>query len=341
MSRPRTARPTDIVALVAFDGRVYPNEARPWDGLGRTAEGPHVLGSAFEQWFSFATGRATWVSVQGQTVRGVISARRRTGRLAWEIDTLIAAGEDGPGIAFALFDQAVAGAVRAGAQKLFLRLEAGSDLLDVARAAGFSSYTRELLLRRAPELPLPAARSDEVDQPLPLRRHEKGDAFSLYQLYCRATPQEVRRVEAATFQEWLAAREPRSSGRGRLDLVGERESRARAWLRTSRGADLSRLDLLVDPECWPETDGLLCVGLAACKPGQPVYALVREHDAPVRERLERDGFVLAGEYVSLAKRLAQPVRALTPRRVAVPALVKPLVSRPLTPALTDAGTAQE
>src|SRR5262249_47916724 len=122
----RAARPTDIVALVAFDGRIFPNEAQPWDQLGRPAEGPRVLGSAFEQWFSFATGRATWVSVQGQTVRGVISARRRATRHAWEIDTLIAADEDSGSVCFTLFDQVIAGAVRAGVHKVFLRLEAGS-----------------------------------------------------------------------------------------------------------------------------------------------------------------------------------------------------------------------
>jgi hypothetical protein len=47
------------------------------------------------------------------------------------------------------------------------------------------------------------------------------------------------------------------------------------------------------------------------------------------------------EYVSLAKRLAQPVRALRPARVPVTALVKPLISKPLTPALTETGTTQE
>ncbi len=34
MSRARHPLPTDLVALVSFDGRVYPNEAKPWDRLG-------------------------------------------------------------------------------------------------------------------------------------------------------------------------------------------------------------------------------------------------------------------------------------------------------------------
>ena len=331
MTRPRAVRPTDIVALVAFDGRVFPNEAHPWDRLGRTDERPRVLGSAFEQWFSFATGRATWVSVQGQTVRGVVSARRRATRLAWEIDTLIAAAEDPAAVAFTLFDQVVAGAARAGALKIFLRLEAGSDLLPAAHHAGFLSYARETLLRLDGPHP-----TDAPPPQLRLRPREKGDAYALYQLYNKATPAEVRRMEAATFQEWLTVQDVRSRGRGRVDLVGEQQSRALAWVRASREADLGRLDLLIHPDAWPETEAVLAAGLAGLRQDRPVYCLVRDYAAPVRRRLEASGFVPAGDFVCLVKRLARPVRELAPRRVPVPALVKPLAVKPLAPAMSEA-----
>jgi hypothetical protein len=322
------------VPLVAFDGRVFPNEAHPWDQLGHTPEGPHVLGSAIEQWFSFATGRYTWVSVQGQTVRGVVSARRRGTRLAWEIDTLIAADDNVEGVAMMLFDQAVAGAARAGVHKLFLRLESGSDVLPAAHRTGFVSFARESLLRLDPPHP-----SDAPPPSIALRPYEKGDAFPLYQLYSRATPADTRRVEAVTFQEWLAAQEERCRGRGRLNLVGEHTSRAVAWVRSSRGAELGRVDLLLHPDIWPETEALLAAGLSALRRDRPVYCLVREEAAPVRERLLRVGFVPAGEYVSFAKRLATPVRELRPRRVPVHALVKPLITKPkpLAPVLSRRG----
>jgi hypothetical protein len=329
MTRPRPARPTDIVPLVAFDGRVFPNEAQPWDRLGCALAGPHVLGSAMEQWFSFATGRRTWVSVQGQTVRGVISARKRATRLAWEVDTLIAADEDVDSIGLMLFDQIVAGAARAGVHKLFLRLEAGSDLLTAAHRAGFISYARETLL----------AKSGPHSANLPttglyVRPHQKGDAYALYQLYSKATPAEVRQFEAATFQEWLAAQEERSRGRGRVDLIGEQHSRAMAWVRASRDAEQGRIDLMIDPEAWTETDALLALGLGSLRPEKPAFCLVREYARPVREHLESAGFDKAGEYVSLVKRLALPIQALRPRRVAVRALVPPLIAKPLAPAMS-------
>ena len=36
MTRPRAVRPTDLVALVSFDGRVYPNEAKTRERIGKT-----------------------------------------------------------------------------------------------------------------------------------------------------------------------------------------------------------------------------------------------------------------------------------------------------------------
>ncbi|MGD9894206.1 MAG: hypothetical protein AB7U18_23215 [Dehalococcoidia bacterium] len=329
MTRPRPARPTDIVPLVAFDGRVFPNEAHPWDRLGCALAGPHVLGSAMEQWFSFATGRRTWVSVQGQTVRGVISARKRATRLAWEVDTLIAADEDPRAIGLMLFDQIVAGAARAGVHKLVLRLEAGSDLLPAAHRAGFVTYARETLLTKGG----PHA-TDIPATGLQIRPHQKGDAYALYQLYTKATPAEVRQFEAATFQEWLAAQEERSRGRGRVDQIGEHQSRAMAWVQASRDAEQSRIDLLIHPEAWTETDAVLALGLSRLRPDKPVFCLVREYAKPVREHLEATGFAMTGEYVSLVKRLALPIQALRPRRVAVPALVKPLIAKPLAPAMS-------
>src|SRR5439155_7028911 len=52
----RTVLPTDLVALVSYDGRVYANEAMTRDRIG-SDDSPHPIGAAFEQWFNFATGR--------------------------------------------------------------------------------------------------------------------------------------------------------------------------------------------------------------------------------------------------------------------------------------------
>src|SRR5262245_4241656 len=100
----RTVRPTDLVALVSHDGEVYPNEALTWERLAKGEGGPHPLGSALEQWFSFATGRYTWISVSGQSIRGMLSARRRGGGVAWEVDCLILTEPD-PGLLSSLAER--------------------------------------------------------------------------------------------------------------------------------------------------------------------------------------------------------------------------------------------
>src|SRR5712692_1207236 len=104
MSTTRSVRPTDLVALVSLDGRVYPNEARTWDQLGRGPERPRLLDSTLVPWFSFATGRRTWISIQGQAILGLISARPRGNHTAWEVECLIAAAEDDR-VVLSLFDQ--------------------------------------------------------------------------------------------------------------------------------------------------------------------------------------------------------------------------------------------
>lgn len=315
MSAARTVRPTDLVALVSFDGRIYPNEARTWDRLGCRPEPPSVLGSAVEQWFSFATGRHTWISIQGQTIRGLISARPRGTRAAWEVDCLIAATADPERVALDLLERVSAGGARHGVQKVFLRLEAGSDLIRPARKAGFVPYATERLLRLngaaclAEELSLPAG--------VILRPRERHDDVALFQLYSRVVPQPVRMVEAATLAEWQAAQERRRAGRRAADLVGQRDDRIVLHLRAGRVGDAGRLDLTTETTAVEELDALVAWGLRELGPYRPVYAVVPGYNRSLEERLLAAGFEPAGEYELLAKRLAQPVRVTSPARAAV------------------------
>ncbi|MCI0842703.1 MAG: hypothetical protein J4N36_02980, partial [Chloroflexi bacterium] len=121
MTSARHPLPTDIVALVSFDGRVYPNEAKPLDRLGLGNDKPHALETALEQWFSFATGKHTWVSVHGATIRGLISARPRTKRTAWEIEMLINTTDD-DSVWQSLFTRMLSGIGKHGAERIFLRV---------------------------------------------------------------------------------------------------------------------------------------------------------------------------------------------------------------------------
>lgn len=318
MTRVHTVRPTDLVALVAYDGCVYPNEAVTRDRIG-TETSPHPLETALEQWFSFATGRHTWISVRGATLRGLVSARRRGSKAAWEVDCLIDAAEDDAGVLMSLLDRVAADAGRAGAEKVFLRVASGSDVAKTACRCGFSAYLTEWLLaapgprqvgsnsRREALGPRGSAELAKASSRA-LRRWARADAYPAYRLYNLWTPEPVRQVEAATFREWLAARERMSPARGTRQWVAEQNGRIVGWLRTAAVGELGRFDLMADPSVPELQDQLIAGALGRLGEQSALFALVPEFAPGLGERLERRGFVQQGEFVVLARRTGKPVR---------------------------------
>ena len=292
MSSARHPLPTDIVALVSFDGRVYPNEANPFDRLGieRTAR---PLERALEQWFSFATGKHTWVSVRGATIRGLISARPRAKRSAWEVEVLIDASED-ESVALSLFSRMTAGVMKQGAERVFLRLNADSDVRDPARAAGFFSYCSEVLYRRDADQWRPSSGD------MPLRSRAKSDTFGIYQLYNRVAPATVRAIEGLSFREWQAAQE--KWGGRTVDMVMEEDGVITAWIRAMSG-NPGRVHVLAERGPY---DALLGAGLDVLQ-DQEVFCLAPDYNAELASALERFAFEPVGEYQSMAKRLTKPV----------------------------------
>ena len=303
MTSARTPLPTDLVALVSFDGRVYANEAKPLDRLG-TDERTRPLETALEQWFNFATGKHTWVSVHGATIRGLISARRRAKPSAWEVEVLINATED-ESVALSLFSRMTAGVIKQGAERVFLRLAETSPVYDAARAAGFFRYTTETLYRRD------ASQWSPSGADMAFRTKGKSDAFGIYQLYNRTVPANVRAIEGATFREWQAVQE-KWGGRC-SDLVVEEDGVITAWLRTMAGS-IGRLYAMA--ESGP-CDTLLAAGLDLLQ-DREVFSLVPDYHPELASALERHGFEPAGEYITLAKRLAKPSEELAHAAEAVP-----------------------
>lgn len=306
MTSVRTVRPTDLVALAAYDGRVYPNESVTRDRIG-TATSPHPLETALEQWFSFATGRHTWISVKGATLRGLVSARRRGSKAAWEVDCLIDAAEDDPGVLMSLLEQVASDAGSAGAEKVFLRVASGSRVVKAACSSGFAAYLTERLLAAAGARQVGSNAGREGLGPR-LRRWGRADAYSTFRLYNLWTPEPVRRVEATTLREWLAARERVSPARGTQQRVIERDGRVVGWLRTAAVGELGRFDLMADPSAPELLDALIDAALARLDEQSALFTLVPEFAAGLRERLERRGFVDRREFVVLARRTARTVR---------------------------------
>lgn len=303
MTRPRAVRPTDLVALVSFDGRVYPNEAKTRERIGRTDAAPHPLERALEQWFSFATGCHTWISIKGATLRGLVSARRRASNNAWELDCLINAAEDDDSICLGLLDQALKEATRSGVEKVFLRLSAESAVLPLARRLGFTEYQREILFSSSAPKILPHDR----EAPPHFRKMMRSDEFSLFELYNACVPEPVRRAEAATLGEWKAAQD-RNWLVGRVSQqVAQREERISAWFRSAVDADSGHFDLMIHP-AEPAQEALLDIALGQLA-GKDLLTLVPESATGLIGGLRRRGFERGHEYAVLAKRTAVTVNA--------------------------------
>jgi hypothetical protein len=297
MARVRTVLPTDLVALAGYDGRMRQNEAITRDRIGSDAS-PHPLETAIEQWFSFATGRHTWISVKGTGLRGLASARRRGAKTAWEMDCLIHT-EDRESVLISILDRVVEDAGRAGAEKIFLRVPETSDVVRTACGAGFFRYQTEWLMAAQGPLSHTPAEDD-----IPLRRWGRADAHGAFQLYNRWTPEPVRRIEAPTFREWMASRERISSGRAR-QWVAERDGEIKGWLRLAADGELGRFEVIAEP--LDLLDRLIDATLARLSEQSSLLTLVPEFARGLRERLEARGFEERDSFVVLARRTTRPI----------------------------------
>jgi hypothetical protein len=289
----RTVLPTDLVALVSYDGHVYANEALTLDRIG-TQDSPHPLEAAFEQWFSFATGRHTWISVKGPTLRGLVSARKRGSKLAWEIDCLIDA-DDSSGVLMSLLDQVTEAAGKSGALKIFARLPSGSRIERETTRCAFAPYRRETLMRLEGE-------REPVAPPDGMRRATKADLLGAFHLYNEVVPAAVRRYEAMTLTEFTAAQE--RLGRTSQYVI-EREGRVFAWMRVAGDGDIGRFDLIAREDAADDAVEGVMVKLAN---REKLYALVPSDNERVRRVLEERGFDGGSEYSVLARRTVRPLK---------------------------------
>jgi hypothetical protein len=273
------------------------------DRIG-TLDSPHPLETAIEQWFSFATGRHTCVSVKGATLRGLVSARKRASKQAWEIDCLINADEGDNGVLMSLLDQITEAAGRSGAMRLFLRLPADSESEHSARRSGFSPYLREQMFSREAPHP-PAKASSEV------RRRGKADPYPAFQIYSRVVPPEVRRIEGITFDDWAASQE--SLGRTRQYVLDDGGT-IRGTLRVAGDGDVGRFEVLGDAA----SSGVLVeAALAKVANRKRAITIAPEYDVALARHLERRGFEPGPEFTVMARR--------TVRTVKMPAKVKSVV----------------
>jgi hypothetical protein len=294
----RALLPTDLLALVAHgSSSSYEDQAWPRERLGARETQP-TLSVLRDQLLALGRQRNAWVSVKRQKLQALVGARRRGGRQAWEIDYLVDCGAE-EGVIAGLLTRAVQAAGAEGAEKLFLRLAADSDLFVSAREAGFLPYQEEVLYATDRVLETPHAGC---------RAATPADNYPLFRLYTACTPEPVRRHEAVTYAEWQAGTERRWL-RNSVQLVSERNGSIDAHVRASRLAQGVLVDLLLSPESMPDAAGIMAAALQSLEGGAngPVLALVPAANDGLARRLEEVGFRAAGDYVSLVHRTTRPM----------------------------------
>lgn len=292
MSAARPPRPTDLVALVTFDGVVRENQAVTRDRLGKAPGTPRPLSAAVEQWLHL--GRRTWVSVRGRSIVGIATARELSAPTAWELDTLIDAGDDADVIAD-LLRQAAQSAARAKVTHVLLRTPSDAPAAQQAPRAGFVKVMDERLW--GGHLQIDATAEG-------VRDWGDGDAVAGFQLYSRALPLTARSALAMTREEAAAVHERRWHERGSTFVV-EREGRVAglAYLARSGG----QFSMMVEPGQQEAARALLAAVAGRLGKTAVQRALVPACGAD-EERVLRDaGLEPGNEFTLFCHRTARPV----------------------------------
>lgn len=223
---------------------------------------------------------------------------------AWEIDTLVDAGEAGAEarVVGSLLRQALADAARAEVTHVLMRLRANAPAVVGAVRAGFAPALAEQLWR-APVLRGLAARSPSIS----VEEATDADAHELFMLYSRALPVASRSALAMTQREWLATREEHWLGRRSLTLLARAGGRAAGMARLATSGGQTRIELLAAPEARGAAAALLAAAAPACPGGQPVLVLAPDGAGVAAGELRATGFEPDERYVVLSRRIARAV----------------------------------
>lgn len=304
----RTPRPTDLVALVTFDEDVRENLAVTRERIAQGNDAPMPLASAIEQWLHL--GRRMWVNVAGRQIRGIATARELSAKHAWEIDTLIEAGDGARLEVLAdLLRQAIVAAQDAEVTHLLLRTPEDSPAAEAAPRAGFAPvYAERLWTGRL----TPVSTTTYG-----VRDWREGDLFAQFQVYCRSVPVAARQAMAMTVDEWSATRDRHWQERSDGALVVESQGRVVATARTARAS--GQFTLGAEPEAGAAADTLLAAVARRLVDAERHIALVAASGVAEETALRRAGLEPEPTaYALFCKRIPRPLREETYARAGIP-----------------------
>ncbi|MGE3074956.1 MAG: hypothetical protein AB7N24_02405 [Dehalococcoidia bacterium] len=132
---------------------------------------------------------------RGLGYRGVCVARELAGGAGWEVDSLRIARDKDDEAVIALCEGVSQEVASRGGRTAYLRFAEGSPHAAALRKGGFFAYRLEHLY---------AVGQGSGSNETPFRQANRADRHGVFRLYCRAVPENVRRHEAPTQQDWRA-----------------------------------------------------------------------------------------------------------------------------------------
>ncbi len=293
----RSLNPTDLAVLLLFLGKSPLNGARTRDKFNNNGEGllsfmPLVASCLIPQ-----DGRHNLMYAQHGLIQGLVSLRRRGGPSAWEVERLLVA----PGFEESCVDLLEGlGSARdeVGMERLFLRLESESHLVDIAKQAGFRHSHIEKLFK-LDRVSLATLEDISTD----LRPKNKVDEHALFRLYSSVVPVQIRTVEGMTFSEWLESKERAT----RKEFVLTHEDQISAWIRIRNNKMAGQFDIVSAPQSG-DLQSLVDSSMSILRDKYPIYCLVTDYQEQLQRIIEGEGFQQVEEYTCLNKHLAVRVR---------------------------------
>ena len=296
----RTFGPLDIVRCLAVGVNRFPNLAVTADSPIRPQSFRAFLTESFRRRIMPSSGWRALVCVEGGRVRAVAGLRSRSGPRSWEVSHLYAA----PGSEAAttrLLERASAASARGGGERVFLRVEADSDIIPTTRRAGFFPCFRETLYLGRPPVSELGKSLFDADSHSVERRAEHDHA--LFRIYNQTTPMKVRQLAGMTMGQRKDSRE-RAAGRS-LEWALELEGTVRGWLRTSARFGAGRIELMLHPDYIALTPDILDYALASLANAKSVAVLAPDYVPLLGGALEERGFRPEREFAVMVKSVAR------------------------------------
>ena len=289
----RPLRLADVAALLLFLGRSPANEARARGRLGDEGWELAAAVPAIKDCLVDRDSHLSYVCVRGGAIDGLACLQGCCGPHAWEMERLLVA----PGHEECVRDLLERlGCATEEIGRVFLRLSAGSAVIDAAKQAGFTEYLTEARYR------LDVGRRVGKTRSTAVRPKTQVDDHSVFRLYSSLVPLKVRTVGGMTFEEWNLNRD---RGEVREYVLGDGGD-VRAWMRVRRDGSAGQFDMLVD--AGSEDVGLLLDhALSVLSRSRPVYCLVPEFGAQQQRALEERGFRYEAEFRCLIKEMVARV----------------------------------